>query len=54
MDKEKSLTKAKHSHKIVDQLVLTIDEEVSPETMRAMDQGSAVIILKTQHHVKWW
>ena len=53
MVEEKSLTKVEHSHKIIDQLVLVIDVEVSPETMRVMDQGSVVIILKTLHHAKW-
>ena len=51
---EKSPTKAEHSHKIADQLILTIDEEVSPKTMRVVDQGSVVIIMKTPHHAKWW
>ena len=54
MKGENSPTKAEHSHKITDQLILAIDEEVSPEIMRAMDQGSVVIIMKTPHHAKWW
>ena len=54
MDEGNSQTKAEHSHKIVDQLILVIDEEVSPETMSVVDQGSVVIILKTPHHMKWW
>ena len=54
MKVEKSPTKAEYSHKIADQLVLAINEEVNLETMKAVDQEQVVIALKTLHHARWW
>ena len=54
MDEEKSPTRAGILHKIAGQVALIINGETSPETMRVVDQGSAVVMLRAWHHVKWW
>ena len=54
MKGEKSPIKAEHSHKIFDQLVLAIDGEVSPKTMKDVDQEQVLIALKKLHHARWW
>ena len=46
MDKEKIPTKAEILHKIAGQVALTFDRVASPETMRIMDQGSTVVVLR--------
>ena len=54
MDEEKSPTKAEILHKIAGQVALTINRAAIPETMKVMDQGSAVIVLKVLLRVGWW
>ena len=54
MDKEKNPNKAEQQHKIVGQLVLSIDEAINLKTMKAVNQGVATNVLRTLHHARWW
>ena len=46
MDEEKSSTKAEQPCKIVGQLLPAIIEAINPETIKFVDQGVAVNVLK--------
>ena len=54
MDEEKSPTRARMLHKIFSQVALIIDGAASPETMRLVDQGLVVVVLRALHHARWW
>ena len=54
MEEEKIPTKSGILHEIFGQVALTINEVASPKTIRVVNQGLSVIVLKALHHTRWW